>query len=282
MIMIRAIVVLIEILCFYQILRGINGFKATENFVYIFTNKQWTRWGSILSLFGYVIGISILWYYYADLASDLHHVGTLLIPIIIVTVWRTGIKKMLFTFLLFFLVTALPMIVLYSWLSLPTVMAQLFCLFFIITLVELKVVYKILHFVVKWPILLYSWYFAAVLLVFASLFASWHDPRNALFVFAVVSLFTFIAIYSVKKYNEKLFINSLKEQTYSEIKAKLERQSVRVIKTEQLDLYELQSFWFSKRLSQTLKQEVKRLGLTVDIIKEGEQIKIHLFKFEVE
>jgi len=278
MIMTRAIFVLVEILCFYQILRGINGFKATENLFYIFTNRQWIRWGSILLLFGYVIGISILWHYHTDLALNLGFIGFLLIPIIIVTIWRTNIKKIWFSFSFFMLTTAFPMIVFYHWLSFPTVVVSLINLFFVSVLVEFKIVYKVYLFISKRSILLYSLCLVATLWILIAFLSERYEPRNAVFVSIVGLLFAFITIYSIKKYTEIQFINNLKEQSYPEIKVRLEKKSIRVIETDKIDIYELHSFWFPKQLSYILTQEFERLGLTIDIIKEREQIKIHLFK----
>lgn len=279
--MIRAIFVFTEILCFYQILRSINGFKATENFAYIFTNKQWIRWGTISLLFGYVIGISILWHYQADLALHLNLIGALLIPVMLVTIWRTTVKKVLFTFLLFFFISSIPALF-YQWLSLPAIFSVLTLLVFISLLAELDVIHKIYSVIAKRPLLLNVWCFCAVLFALVILFASWYVPENAFFWLMLIPLcaclFVMVTIYSVKKYHEKQFIQELQNHSYLEIKAQLEKKANRFLETERLDLYELNSFWFSKTFTQTLEIEFKRLKLATDVNQEGNQIKIHIFK----
>ena len=275
------IIVLTELLCFYQILRGINGFKASENFIYIFTNKQWTRWGSILSLCGYVVGISILWQHHPELALNINALGLVLISIIIVTVWRTSIKKVLFVFLQFFLVSAFPIVTLYHWLSLSAVTTSIITLLLVSVLVESGIISKFYDFIVKRKVLLSIWCLIALLLVFVTFFTSWYNPGISLFIVAVASFIVLITIYLVKKRNEEQFIYILKEQSSSELKAKLAEQSVRVIETDKVNIYELHSFWFSQRLSNALTEEFTRLGLQVDLVKNGDQIKIYLFKHNV-
>lgn len=285
----RTIRVLIEILCFYQILRGINNFKATENFVYIFTNKQWIRWGSILCLFGYTVGISILWQSHADLALAINFIGTIILPVIIITAWRTSLRKIILTFLLFFLTTGPPIFIFGHWLSMPVVITNLITLVILSLLIEFKVVHKIYDFIMKNKVLLcISCFISSILLLIASLSASslisqWYNRENALLimgigVFSLVAVTIIIAIYVTIKRVEMRIVRDLKGRSYLEFKAKLEKYSIRITETDHLDIFELQSFWFSKQLRAALLQEVDQLNLKVNIIEEKEQMKIHLLK----
>lgn len=276
--MIRVVLVLFEILCFYQILRGMNGFKASENFVYILADKQQIRWVNIVILLGYVAGIIVLETIHPELARGLNHIGLITVPVVMVTFWRTNIKKSLFMFLIFAIIGSIPTLIIYQFFSLSAVANIVINLLIFSTLAEFKIIHRIYEFFLKQKIILYIGCVVAFALMATSYWASWYYPKQAILVIVVVAILTFIAIYVIKKRNEQQFIVTGAGQNYNDFKVWLEQQSALATSAKKMDIYELHSFWFSKKLVDSLTRLSKSSDFVFDIFEEKDLIKIHLLK----
>jgi len=274
----KALLDLTEILCLYLVLRGIDRFKVKDSLIFIFTTKQYVRWGNIVMLFSYVIGINIIWQFDRDVGHYLSIIGSLVIPSFMIQIWRISIKKILFALLMFLLISVVPAVIIYI-INLPNVLAFIMMISLFTLLVQFEVVYKVYYFLASRPLLLNAWCVAGLLLLSSS-FASWYNYIFVLLILMGTFFLGGIIVYEIQKYHEKKFITSLTGISYLELRNKLKEKSLRTFETDRLDFYELNAIWFPKTFNQSLNEELSRLNLTADFIKEGNRLKIHLFKNE--
>jgi len=274
----RILLALTETLCFYLILRGIDRFKVKDSLIFIFTTKQYVRWGNIAMLVIYFVVISMTWYHDPELSHQLSMLGSLVIPAFMVQIWRVDLKKVLFIPSFFLLASVSPAIIMYA-LNLPNLLTYFVVFAFFSLLTQFEFVHKIYQFLAKHSLLLNAWCAVGFLFLMLS-FANWYNYGVALFVLLGTFFLGGITVYVIQKYHEKNFTATLAETSYLELKAKLKKKSLRVLETDQLDFYEFNTIWFTKSFADSLKNEFSRLSLTADFVKEGSRLKIHLFKAE--
>lgn len=266
----------IEILYFYFILRGIDRFKLKENLVFIFQTSQHTRWLSMIAVVCYIALVTVLLDVNLYFGRNIHMIGAIITPVLMVRTRRTSIQKILFGYLL--MVLSQPLFAMFYHLipRLSATSVLVLSLLIIAFFVEFDGVYHFYEFLSKKTV----WYQVWCIISFVIMVMGFiHLSSVAGYIISVsVIVLVMLFIYLTIKAREAKLLKKLSAKTYPEIKAHLSTEASHVFETSTADAYYLNLFWISTKLKHELAKEFERLQLVFTIKKERDRLKIHILR----